>query len=116
MIGTSCSGLWAAAQVVWWSTLSEKYEEDMKQQADIFGGAYGEQALKDFRCVMFFSVLPCCCSEHPFFFILPSCSASFRKFHTPHFVAAESDCRPMHKIAFRPAQLHAGSTKRLTSA
>ncbi len=37
-------------QVMWWSTLSDQYEEEMKQQADIFAGPYGEQALKDFRC------------------------------------------------------------------
>ena len=38
------------AQVVWWSSLSDHYEQEMKQQADIFAGPYGEQALKDFRC------------------------------------------------------------------
>ena len=44
-----CAEGWWAAQVVWWSTLSEKYAEEMQQQADIFGGLYGEQARKDFR-------------------------------------------------------------------
>lgn len=39
-------------QVVWWSTLSEKYGEEMQAQSGIFAGEYGEQAQTDFRCVV----------------------------------------------------------------
>jgi len=38
-------------QVVWWSTLSEKYGEEIQAQSGIFAGEYGEQAQTDFRCV-----------------------------------------------------------------
>lgn len=65
-------------QVVWWSTLSDKYQAEMQAQAGVFGGEYGEQVQTDFRCacgavsvmntrgVVDFSVLPavgCCCSS-----------------------------------------------------
>lgn len=36
--------------MVWWSTLSEKYREEMQAQSGVFGGEHGEQAQTDFRC------------------------------------------------------------------
>lgn len=36
-------------EVLWWSTLSQKYKAEMESQADIFSGPYGEKAQADFR-------------------------------------------------------------------
>lgn len=50
-------------QVVWWSTLSEKYQAEMEAQAGVFGGEYGEQAQTDFRCrqLSWLCLLLTCC-------------------------------------------------------
>ena len=42
-------------QLVWWSTLSEKYTAEMQAQPGVFGGEYGERAHTDFRCVCLLS-------------------------------------------------------------
>jgi hypothetical protein len=36
-------------QVVWWSTLLEKFQPEIAGQPDVFGGEHGEQRQKDFR-------------------------------------------------------------------
>ena len=38
-------------QVVWWSTLLEKFQPEISGQPDVFGGEHGEQRTKDFRSV-----------------------------------------------------------------
>lgn len=36
-------------QVVWWSTLSDKFQEEVAAQSEVFGGEHGQQRHKDFR-------------------------------------------------------------------
>ena len=36
-------------QVVWWSTLSEKFREEVAAQSTVFGGEHGQQRHTDFR-------------------------------------------------------------------
>jgi len=43
--------------VVWWSTLLEKFQPEISGQPDVFGGEHGEQRTKDFRSVIFASLV-----------------------------------------------------------
>ena len=42
------SGGWFS-QVLWWSTLSDKFQEELAAQSQVFGGEHSQQRHKDFR-------------------------------------------------------------------
>lgn len=42
-------GSFLTKEVVWWSTLSDKFADEVALQSQVFGGEHGEQRHKDFR-------------------------------------------------------------------
>ncbi len=72
-------------QVVWWSTLLEKFQPEISCQPDVFGGEHGEQRNKDFRSVELLTAQILSVGQHTMLWRLPApCAPPARSISSAH--------------------------------